>query len=75
MFMAGAVMVTRNRYLGWPAAIMGISSFVNQHPLRTKDGGNAWQGLLMGIGALVTGYLPLFISPQKKVSAPSPLDL
>ncbi|TDL19457.1 hypothetical protein BD410DRAFT_792065 [Rickenella mellea] len=61
MLFAGAVMVTRNRWLGWPATLLGISSFINQHPLRTKDGGSSWTGLAMAGGSLATGYLPMFI--------------
>lgn len=29
------------RYLAWPALLLSINSAVNQHPLRTKEGGNS----------------------------------
>ena len=29
------------RYLAWPSLVMSINSVINQHPLRTKEGGNS----------------------------------
>ncbi|KAH8112378.1 hypothetical protein DFH11DRAFT_1728569 [Phellopilus nigrolimitatus] len=61
MLLAGVVMVTHNRFLAWPALLIGISAFFNQHPLRTKDGGSSWQGLISGISALVMSYMPMVL--------------
>ncbi|RDX52603.1 hypothetical protein OH76DRAFT_1400399 [Lentinus brumalis] len=60
-------MVTRNRYLAWPALLLSVSSVINQHPLRTKEGGQSGVSvLLLGVGALLASYLPLItITPQK----------
>ncbi|PVF95060.1 hypothetical protein CPB86DRAFT_788439, partial [Serendipita vermifera] len=44
MVFAGSTMFTRNRQMGWPALAIALSAWVNQHPLRTKEGGQ-------GIGA------------------------
>ncbi|KAK7683849.1 hypothetical protein QCA50_013227 [Cerrena zonata] len=41
MFISGLIMVTRNRFLAWPSLLMSINSIINQHPLRTKEGGNS----------------------------------
>jgi hypothetical protein len=37
-----------HRFLAWPAIIFAINSFVNQHPLRSKDGAIAggWNNIL-----------------------------
>ncbi|KAJ7823646.1 hypothetical protein B0H13DRAFT_2125018 [Mycena leptocephala] len=77
MFLSGLIMVTRNRFLAWPAVLFGISSFINVHPLRSKDGGGAagtLSSLLLCIGALVTSYMPLFMisNVSKTTSAPLP---
>ncbi|KAF8208291.1 hypothetical protein K438DRAFT_1488932, partial [Mycena galopus ATCC 62051] len=64
MFLSGLIMVTRNRFLAWPSVLFGISSAVNVHPLRAKDGGSgagSLSSLLLCIGALVASYLPLFM--------------
>jgi hypothetical protein len=56
MFLAGLIMVTRNRYYGlnalspplthncmlhrmlaWPSLLLGLSAWINQHPLRTRE--------------------------------------
>ncbi|KAI0356898.1 hypothetical protein OH77DRAFT_1400317 [Trametes cingulata] len=71
MFVSGLIMVTRNRYLAWPALLLSINSVINQHPLRTKEGGQSNISVIMlGIGALLASYLPLIlIGPGAK--APS----
>ncbi|KAI0372516.1 hypothetical protein BV20DRAFT_964109 [Pilatotrama ljubarskyi] len=69
MFVSGLIMVTRNRYLAWPALLLSINSVINQHPLRTKEGGQSnISVILLGIGALIASYLPLIlIGPGAKV--------
>ncbi|KAI0634266.1 hypothetical protein C8Q77DRAFT_1110772 [Trametes polyzona] len=72
MFVSGLIMVTRNRYLAWPALLLSINSVINQHPLRTKEGAQSNISVIMlGVGALIASYLPLIlISPAQKVSLP-----
>ncbi|KAJ7326402.1 hypothetical protein DFH08DRAFT_710692 [Mycena albidolilacea] len=77
MFLSGLIMVTRNRFLAWPSVLFGISSTINIHPLRAKDGGSAagsLSSLLLCVGALVTAYLPLFMisNTSKTTTAPLP---
>ncbi|KAI0058348.1 hypothetical protein BV25DRAFT_1862110 [Artomyces pyxidatus] len=62
MFLAGIIMVTRNRILAWPSLILGVNSWINQHPLRTKEGGTPPVGnLALAFFALIASYLPLFL--------------
>ncbi|KAI0299433.1 hypothetical protein B0F90DRAFT_1631424 [Multifurca ochricompacta] len=73
MFLAGLIMVTRNRILAWPSLILGASAWINQHPLRTKEGGTPPIGnLILGFTALIAAYLPLFLKPGS-ATASSPL--
>ncbi|KAI0319736.1 hypothetical protein OF83DRAFT_1169954 [Amylostereum chailletii] len=73
MFLAGLIMVTRNRILAWPSLLAGISAFINQHPLRTKEGGSPPIGnLLLAAFALIASYVPVFVKsapPADTVSA------
>lgn len=46
MFLSGLIMVTRNRMLSWPALFVGFTSFINQHPLRAKEGKQGYNGIL-----------------------------
>ncbi|KAK2460771.1 hypothetical protein APHAL10511_007241 [Amanita phalloides] len=65
MFFAGLIMVTRNRFLAWPAVIFAINSLINQHPLRSKDGqAGAWSNLFLCATALLASYFPLFLMPK-----------
>ncbi|TFK31452.1 hypothetical protein BDQ12DRAFT_640064 [Crucibulum laeve] len=61
MFLSGLIMVTRNRFLAWPAIIFSINSVVNQHPLRQKDGGGGWSNLMLCVSALFASYIPVFV--------------
>ncbi|KAJ7481609.1 hypothetical protein FB451DRAFT_997527, partial [Mycena latifolia] len=63
MFLSGLIMVTRNRFLAWPSVLFGVSSTINMHPLRAKDGSTAGSlsSLLLCIMALLASYLPLFM--------------
>ncbi|KAH9903416.1 hypothetical protein C8Q73DRAFT_785998 [Cubamyces lactineus] len=73
MFVSGLIMVTRNRYLAWPAFLLSINSVINQHPLRTKEGGQSNVSVvLLGIAALIASYLPLImIGPGVKAPVPT----
>ncbi|KAK0483782.1 hypothetical protein IW261DRAFT_980403 [Armillaria novae-zelandiae] len=57
MFLSGLIMVTRNRYLAWPSVLFGLNQYVNQHPMRAKEGTGGLSNLL----ALVASYMPLFV--------------
>ncbi|KAH9974237.1 hypothetical protein BGW80DRAFT_1302935 [Lactifluus volemus] len=62
MFLAGLIMVTRNRILAWPSLLLGFGAWINQHPLRTKEGGTPpMSNLILGFSALVVAYLPLIL--------------
>jgi hypothetical protein len=66
MFFAGLIMMTRNRFLAWPAIIFAINGFVNQHPLRSQDGNIAggWNNILLSLTAFFAVYFPLFMVPR-----------
>jgi len=75
MFVCGLIMVSRNRYLAWPAILIAINGFINQHPLRTKEGSSSPVGtLLMAVGALLSAYVPLVLlgPAQRQVQTPLP---
>ncbi|KAI0028062.1 hypothetical protein K488DRAFT_59653 [Vararia minispora EC-137] len=67
MFLAGMIMVTRNRYLAWPSLMFGVSSYINYHPLRTKEGQPPIANLLLSFAALIASYVPLFLETPKPV--------
>ncbi|KAJ7031648.1 hypothetical protein C8F04DRAFT_1185806 [Mycena alexandri] len=76
MFLSGLIMVTRNRYLAWPSVAFGITSTINVHPLRAKDGaGSAGQlsSLVLCLMALVGSYLPLLMISNSTKTTSSPL--
>jgi len=54
MFFAGLIMITKNRYLAWPAVVLSIMSVINQHPLRQKEVTGAFSGI---------GCVPSWICP------------
>ncbi|TFY63926.1 hypothetical protein EVG20_g6127 [Dentipellis fragilis] len=76
VFLSGLIMVTRNRYLAWPSFLLGINAWINQHPLRTKEGGSPPIGnVLLAFFALVASYLPFLIRPQNPSGAQSELPI
>ncbi|THH28984.1 hypothetical protein EUX98_g5200 [Antrodiella citrinella] len=69
LFTSGLIMVSRNsRFLAWPALLLSINSIINQHPLRTKEGGNSpISTTILAVCALVASYVPLLmITPGPK---------
>ncbi|KAJ7507265.1 hypothetical protein B0H11DRAFT_1706375 [Mycena galericulata] len=75
MFLSGLILVTRNRFLAWPAVLFGISSTINVHPLRSKEGNSGpMSSLLLCIMALLSAYLPMFMisNVTKTTTAPLP---
>ncbi|KAM6501086.1 hypothetical protein JOM56_004100 [Amanita muscaria] len=57
MFFAGLIMVTRNRFLAWPALVFAINSFINQHPLRSKDGSaGGWNNILYAYPSSLSNF-------------------
>ncbi|KAI0943161.1 hypothetical protein AcV7_002384 [Taiwanofungus camphoratus] len=74
MFISGLIMVTRNRFLAWPSLILSLNSVINQHPLRTKEGGNSPSvTLMLAITGLITSYLPLIMLGPQKTQTQMPL--
>jgi len=74
MFVSGLIMVTRNRFLAWPSLILSINAVINQHSLRTKEGGNSpLSTLVLAVSALIASYLPLvLIGPNRQTQTPLP---
>ncbi|CCL99073.1 uncharacterized protein FIBRA_01085 [Fibroporia radiculosa] len=73
MFGTGLIMITRNRFLAWPSLLLALNGLINQHPLRTKEGGNSpITTLIVAATALVTAYLPLIMIGPKKAQ-PMPI--
>ncbi|KAN0107771.1 hypothetical protein V8E52_009860 [Russula decolorans] len=78
MFLAGLIMVTRNRILAWPSLLLGLSAWINQHPLRTREGTTPPIGNLMfAVTALVASYLPYVLrsGPPAAAAQQVPLNL
>ncbi|KAJ3535629.1 hypothetical protein NMY22_g6401 [Coprinellus aureogranulatus] len=67
MFLAGLIMVTRNRFLAWPSVVFGINSLVNQHPLRQKDSAAGWSNTGLCFVALIASYLPFFVVTKNPI--------
>ncbi|KAJ8597751.1 hypothetical protein M405DRAFT_694118, partial [Rhizopogon salebrosus TDB-379] len=42
-----AYFLCATKYLAWPVALLALSSVMNQHPLRTKEGGSTLWATLM----------------------------
>ncbi|KAH8829143.1 hypothetical protein DL96DRAFT_1596831 [Flagelloscypha sp. PMI_526] len=62
MMLSGLIMVTRNRFLAWPSLILGLNGYVNQHPMRAKDGASSALSNMVMVGvALFASYLPFFM--------------
>ncbi|KAF4613284.1 hypothetical protein D9613_011173 [Agrocybe pediades] len=61
MFLSGLIMVTRNRYLAWPAVVFGINTVINSHPMRSKEGTSGWSNLTLAVSALFASYIPVFV--------------
>ncbi|KAF9518766.1 hypothetical protein BS47DRAFT_1337898 [Hydnum rufescens UP504] len=68
MMLGGLTMVTRNPVVAWTTIFIGLWGWLNSHPLRTKDGGTAGQGIIYAVGALIAAYVPRLIITQ---SAPA----
>ncbi|KAI0269554.1 hypothetical protein BGY98DRAFT_1014137 [Russula aff. rugulosa BPL654] len=76
MFLAGLIMVTRNRILAWPSLLLGLSAWINQHPLRTREGSTPPIGNLMfSFTALVVSYLPYLLRSVSSAGAPKQVPL
>ncbi|KAG8935309.1 hypothetical protein FRC01_003060 [Tulasnella sp. 417] len=70
MLLAGVAMITRNQLFVWPALFMSVSAYLNQQPLRLKDGGMGFTAILAAVGCLITVSLPRFIIQPDSVPAP-----
>ncbi|KIJ37054.1 hypothetical protein M422DRAFT_178471 [Sphaerobolus stellatus SS14] len=72
MFLSGAVMVMRNRYFAWPALLVAVASYVSAKPMRQKDGGSGFSGIVFAFAAMFSAYLPFLFLPNV---APSQVPL
>ncbi|KAF9444898.1 hypothetical protein P691DRAFT_806550 [Macrolepiota fuliginosa MF-IS2] len=70
MFLSGLIMVTRNRFLAWPAVLFSLNNLFNQHPARQKGDASSWSNLMLCIAALFASYIPLLIITRNPVSTP-----
>jgi len=71
MMLSGLIMVTRNRMLAWPAFLVGFTSYINQHPLRSKEGGKGLSSILVAVFAVLAAYMPMIlITAPKKTEIP-----
>jgi len=62
MFLSMLIMVTRNRYLAWPSVLFGISTLINEHPMRSDTKTlRGWSNLVLCLSALVASYIPIFV--------------
>ncbi|KAF9050243.1 hypothetical protein BJ165DRAFT_1342518 [Panaeolus papilionaceus] len=62
MFLSGLILVTRNRYLAWPAVLLGFNNWINAHPIRAKEGGSSGlSNVALCLCALFASYLPVFV--------------
>ncbi|KAJ7747959.1 hypothetical protein DFH07DRAFT_1062656 [Mycena maculata] len=74
MFLSGLILVTRNRFLAWPALLFGISSMINVHPLRAKEGGaGGLSSLILCLMALIASYIPMFMLSNAPRATSTPL--
>ncbi|KAA1472357.1 hypothetical protein DENSPDRAFT_821115 [Dentipellis sp. KUC8613] len=63
-------------YLAWPSFLLGINAWINQHPLRTKEGGSPPIGnVLLAFFALVASYLPFLIRAHNPSGAQSQIPI
>jgi len=76
MLLSGAVMVTRNRYLAWPALLIALAGYVNTRPMRQKaDGGQGLSGIVFALAALFSSYLPYLFLPPDAGPTPSQVPI
>ncbi|KAJ7216614.1 hypothetical protein GGX14DRAFT_358699 [Mycena pura] len=72
MFLSGLIMVTRNRFLAWPSVLFGVTSSINVHPLRAKEGSSG-ANLALCVMALIASYMPLFMISKGPNTTSTPL--
>ncbi|KAG8893928.1 hypothetical protein FRB99_001628 [Tulasnella sp. 403] len=61
MLFSGLAMISRNPIFVWPAMFTGISSYINQQPLRVKDGGMGLMAVISAFAALITVNIPRMV--------------
>ncbi|KAG8886746.1 hypothetical protein FRB98_001047 [Tulasnella sp. 332] len=66
MLISGFAMLTRNQIFAWPALVLSLSSFINQKPLRLKEGGNGLMAVASALGCLLMVNLPRFIIAEPR---------
>jgi len=75
MGVSGTVMMTRNRYLAWPAVLLGLNNYLNQKPISTKDDTGSFQAIISGVAALMLTYFPMLIIPKQPTPVQTPLPI
>jgi len=74
MFLAGLIMITRNRYLSWPCLLFGITTLINEHPLRSDTKAQrGWSNLALCFFALIASYIPIFVITKTATTTPLPV--
>jgi len=72
MFLSGLIMVTRNRYLAWPSLLFGLTTMINEHPLRS-DSSKGWSNFALCFFVLIASYIPVFIISKPATTVPLPI--
>lgn len=70
MLLSGLIMVTRNRFLAWPAVIFTLNTVFNQHPARSRGDVSTWSNLMLCISALFASYIPMVIVSRSPAPPP-----
>jgi len=72
LFLSGLIMVTRNRYLAWPSLLFGLTTLINEHPLRS-DTRAGWSNIAMYFFVLIASYIPVFVISKTDITVPLPV--
>ncbi|EKM78433.1 hypothetical protein AGABI1DRAFT_114715 [Agaricus bisporus var. burnettii JB137-S8] len=71
MLISGFIMVTRNRFLAWPALAFSLNSMFNTHPARQKGESGTWSNAMLCASALVASYVPMLIVTKTQGTPPA----
>jgi len=73
MFLSGLIMVTRNRFLAWPSLLFGLTTSINEHPLRSDTSAlHGWSNLILCFFVLIASYIPVFVVSTTPTVVPPP---
>jgi len=71
MFLSGLIMVTRNRFLAWPSLLFGLTTLINEHPLRSDTKAlHGWSNLALCSFVLIASYIPVFLISKTATTIP-----